>query len=54
MMGATPASPSWSYYLVDLTTMAPQPELLYLLYNSTYLLFLTPLSLACVQVSLIS
>jgi hypothetical protein len=48
MMGASSASPSWSYYLVDLTTMAPQPELLYLLYNSTYVHFLTPLHLlAC-------
>jgi hypothetical protein len=26
----------WNYYLVDLTTMAPQPQLLYLLFNSTY------------------
>jgi hypothetical protein len=36
MVGTTPAGPMWNYYLVDLTTMAPQPQLLYLLFNSTY------------------
>lgn len=35
MVGTTSAGPMWNYYLVDLTTMAPQPQLLYLLFNST-------------------